>query len=157
MNNRLLVQDVITITWLFDACSCILWGCMFKSIILSILGCPSASASEMGPGEALWFCWFSPIVSLGGRFCPLLVSPGSTGFKAGSSRRPGLSPGNYRTIKECEVCAYYWKQKSMIPFSPQWQTSTLCLSRRYLPCVLFPPTWTIMSHCKHRELPSTSQ
>lgn len=87
---------------MFEACSCIRWGFIFKSIIFSILECLSASASEFGTGEALWFCWLSPTVSLGGIVCPLLVSPRSTGSEAGSSRWPGLSPGNYRRIKECK-------------------------------------------------------
>jgi len=93
---------VISLTWLFDPCSCIRWGFIFKSIILVsflFLACPSALASEAGTGETLWFCWFSTTVSLGGWFCTLLVSPWSTGCEAGSSIWPGLSPGNYRTNK----------------------------------------------------------
>lgn len=149
------------LTSLFEACPCIRLGFMFKSInLLSIFTCPSSLASDRWMGEALWFWWFSPIVILGCWCCTLLVSPGSMGWDGGSSTiLPGLSPGNYRRTKNCvklQVMYSSWKTKSILGKKDE-QTSTLCLSTRYLPCVLLPPTWTTISHCKQRELPSISQ
>jgi len=88
-----------TLTWLFDACSCnLLLGFMFKSIILvSILVCPSASDPGVGSRGITWFCCFSPILSLGSGFCPLLLSPGSNACEPGFSAWLDLSPGNCAT------------------------------------------------------------
>ena len=153
-------DDENTITWLFEACSWIRWGFIFKSIIfLSTLSFrPSELVTDIRTGETWRFCLFSPAVAFCGRFCPLLVSPGYIGCGAGSSGW-GWSPGNYEQPEKSNFKGIRHKRKKIVGvlYRKQWQTSIFCLDRRYLPCVLLPPTWTVISQCKQRELPSVSQ
>lgn len=146
-------------TWLLAACPWTLWGFIFKSIIfVSVSAWPSSLASWTGDSR-WWFCWLSSTVTLcgGGWLCTLPISLGTLECGDGSSRFIGLSPGNWkrtRTSKLQSKCRWKIHQGHIAIYQP---TSTLCRSKRYLLCVLFPPTWTIMSHCKQRELPSISQ
>lgn len=148
-------------TWLFEDCPCIRWGLEFRSIILvSILLPPSVLASNIRTLDAAWFWWFSVILGLWGWF--LLISPSSAGCKPSSSMRPGLSPGNYtarpRIIQITGGIITVIRNTTRKTWTiMQSQTSTRCLSTRYLPWVLLPPTCTIISHCRQRELPSISQ
>lgn len=97
----------MNLTWLFDVCSSILWGFMFKSIILVSL---IASASD--DGTILWFCCISPNFIWGSGFAPLLVPPGFKVCETGLSAWPGLSPGNYRTVSD--TAHFLRKVKGMI-------------------------------------------
>lgn len=145
-------------TWLVEACPCIRWGLVLRSIIwFSILSSPPILLLSTGTGEGLWFFWFSLIVSLGGWLSSLLAWFGSRGCVPSSSKRPSLSPGNYKEYKAMIQMASGKHKPELALASTETQTSILCLSRRYLAWVLLPPTCTVISHCRQRELPSISQ
>lgn len=146
-NSNLTFQS----TWSFGACS---WtrtavGFIFRSIILfSILACPSDLASD----GVTWFCWF----------CPFLFSSWFI-IIACEVDGSAASFGNYRQQAKQWTSQFTRNQRNYRIMhnsclrTNQERTSTCCLNKRYLPWVLLPPTWTVTSHCKQRELPSTSQ
>lgn len=160
LNNKM---DWENRTPLVEACPSTRWGFSFKSInLLSTF--PSASASVLtlspstGTEDNWWFWWFSLAVSFGGSLWSLVASFWSRDFGPSSSRWPALSRSYTKSTPngKSNRGRTSGEQTQNLP-SAETQTSTLCLNRRYLPWVLFPPTCTTISHCKQRELPSTSQ
>ena len=92
---RLLISE-INLTWFFEAWPCRRFGFIFKSIIwVSTWACPSVLPSEIGIEGTLWFWCLSPTTSLYDGPYSLMFSPWSRVCVAGSSKRAGLSPGNY--------------------------------------------------------------
>lgn len=148
-------------TWLVEDWPCILWGLVLRSInLVSVIPWPSMLLTSTGIGELLWFCWFSLVWKFGNWFWSLLTPFWTSCRNPGSFKWPGLSPGNYRRTSRREVLISVYKpdgKKKSEVSSTETQTWTLCLNRRYLLWVLLPPTCTIISHCRQRELPSTSQ
>lgn len=133
-------------TWLFGASQCILWGLALRSIILFSA---AVLLTVFGPKETCRLCGLSLVLRLLASEVSIWTSRGLPLCDPGSSKMPGLSPGNYTDTTCINKCDSDVERYMQTPWNPHYlqenpQVFTfrnhVCLSY----CSRFAFSWSII-------------